>query len=170
MAVAFTCCFGPARRASDAHPFSLDLQPSKHFSERPPAVTGAPLLRRGELREALAQLGIEEQRVVAKPSFPYRPVEDDAGCLGAKHLQQVALAVSAIQQTKRAVRSLGGKPLSFSSRRTLLASSSAFGPAKRAERTPGSPPSASTTRPESSAKTRGASRRDSLASEPTVRP
>ena len=55
-------------------------------------MTRAPLFRRGKLRKTLAQLGIEEKRVVAEPPFTYWPLEDDAAYLSTKHLKQTTPA------------------------------------------------------------------------------
>ena len=84
---------------------------------------------------------------------PLAPARSSAICPS-----QVPFAITSVPsvqtrattQTNRAVRSAEGIPSSRRNRRAMFSSSDACSPAKRAERTPGLPASASTSRPLSS--------------------
>ena len=117
------------------------------------AVADAILLRGVDLGEGA--IAVQEHRVVAEAAAAARRVGDDGPRRRPRRSARAPSGrATTTTQRKRAVRRSAGTPRRRSSSRATLSASPRPAPAsaaKRAERTPGTPPSASTSRPESSA-------------------
>ncbi len=128
------------------------LQPLHQHRQRPPAVADAVLLIERQLGAGLAQQRIEKQRVVAKAAAA-APLAEDLAVPTRPRRSAAADRAHDVPARSRSSSARGGprSARSSSSRRSLLRSSDLGSPARRAECTPGAPPSASTQIPESSA-------------------
>ena len=134
--------------------------PLQELPKRRPAMTISRFLFRRELSKCLLNLRKIKQWIVSEPIRPAGSIEKIPSAAPRNVARVFPSRATANTHTNLAVRFSGGTPRSSRRRRALLASSSVFSVARcgwsaayRAECTPGAPFSASTSRPESSART-----------------